>query len=450
MNLARKEYKINILIFIFWSAFFLLGCIICFLTDHDFMKSEILAIFAIMIMTVLVVSVILQVMSTNISRIISMIGYLMITFLMFYDRYIQTLDSTDPDGFHQCALQKSYGIDTLDYGGYYTDVLSIIYRMFGRQRIMGQYFNILLVITIEIFCIKIFRMLKVNGKMETLGITMIALSPNFLLINSTLRREAIIEALLTISLYYFVKWYTTKKFRCIMAAVLFSLLACLFHAGCIAAMIGYSLFFILYDSTKNKVRFKLSTIIGFIIILLLFYYLNTNFGQVLFRKFQTDGSIDQLMGKASVGKGGSGYDIGLISTGNIFVDLIVNSPARMVYYLLSPMPWDWRGFKDVIAFVFSSLFYFIGYIYAIRALKNKDIDIDKKNLIIALLFLMIFSCLIFGWGVKNAGTAMRHRDKFIAPYMLMTILSLEQIKIKKRIVITLERTMIKNRIIYKC
>lgn len=445
MNLIKQDLHTNVAQLILWSTFLFMGCITYFLSGLKIVDNEGLAISTIIAMSLLVIFVIVKVMSTNLSRMISLSGYIIIILLMFYDRYIHSLDSTDPDGFHQCALLKSFGIDLWDYGGCYTDLLAIIYRLFGRQRIIGQYFNALLVVTIELICVKMYRLLELNVRIEALGIAMITLTPNFLLINSTLRREAVIETLLAFSLYYFVKWYRYRRLHCFIIAVSFSLIACAFHAGCIAVVSGYSLFFILHNLLRNKVKFKISEVIFFGVLIVFIYYLDINYGQFLFEKFHTDRSVSQLMGSASIGKGGSGYNIELITTGNELVDLIINSPIRMAYYLLAPMPWDWRGIKDVMAFGFSSMFYFVGYVFAIKAVKCKNSDEGKKNIIRALLTLMIFTCFVFGWGVKNAGTAMRHRDKFIVPYVLMTILSVDLLKGenfffgKRSLVITLKK-----------
>ena len=45
---------------------------------------------------------------------------------------------------------------------------------------------------------------------------------------------------------------------------------------------------------------------------------------------------------------------------------------------------------------------------------------------------MCISCVIFSWGVRNAGTALRHRDKFISIYIVMLILCIEQKNLNRK------------------
>lgn len=422
MNI-KKVSEGTIFVFLLWIMFLLQGLIFCLINEANTDAAEYLSLAVIIITSMFVLFAVFENIDTTWGKLFAVTGYILMVVLMYYDRNIASLDSSDPNGFHYSALQKSYGIGSSDYGGFYTDIISIIYRLFGRQRIIGQYFNALLVVTIIIICSKIFDLLKLDIKWKTVGVAAIAFSPNFLLINSILRREAVIEIMLTCSLYFFIMWYKTQKFKYMVFAVVFDLLGCMFHAGVIAAAIGYILFYISYDTKDKKLKIKASSFVIAAVVLIIFEVLNYYYGDILFGKFQTEKSIEEITAGASVGRGGSGYSINNISTGNFVLDLIVNAPIRMIYYLLSPMPWDWRGIQDIIAFVFSSLFYTLGYIPVIKAIRKNRVSSEKKHLIVALLITMIISFFIFGWGVKNAGTAMRHRDKFIMIYVTMVALS---------------------------
>ena len=164
-----------------------------------------------------------------------------------------------------------------------------------------------------------------------------------------------------------------------------------------------------------------------VLILIIFVYvLNILFGNSMMSYFQTNRTISEFINYASEGDGGAGYTIKTITSGNEIIDLVINTPIRIIYYLFSPMPWNWRGIKDIIAFFFSSLYYFFGIILAAKSIKKYNFS--NKNLVIALLLVMTFSYIIFSWGVKNAGTAMRHRDKFVSVYVLMTVMSIYELK----------------------
>ena len=47
-------------------------------------------------------------------------------------------------------------------------------------------------------------------------------------------------------------------------------------------------------------------------------------------------------------------------------------------------------------------------------------------MIIVFTIIALCGALIFAWGVSNAGTAMRHREKFLMVYMLLIALCNDQ------------------------
>lgn len=139
--------------------------------------------------------------------------------------------------------------------------------------------------------------------------------------------------------------------------------------------------------------------------------------------------INDIVYRAEVAEsGGSAYVVG--GEVNSLMDLVKNSPIRMFYFITSPLPWAWRGLNDIIAFLFSALFYLVSYIYAIRSFKLK-INNKKYNFIKAIFIICILGAFVFAWGTSNAGTAMRHRDKFIVNYVVMLALALESMKLSK-------------------
>ena len=112
--------------------------------------------------------------------------------------------------------------------------------------------------------------------------------------------------------------------------------------------------------------------------------------------------------------GGSAYNANIVSNDST-LGFIINTPFRMFYFLFSPVPWNWRSATDAIAFFFSALFY--GYVF-IRTIphltKKHGFSLGSALFLIALLTLMMF-----GWGVSNSGTALRHRDKMVIHYLIM-------------------------------
>lgn len=106
-----------------------------------------------------------------------------------------------------------------------------------------------------------------------------------------------------------------------------------------------------------------------------------------------------------------------------------DTPVRMFYFVASPLPWSWRGLSDIIAFFFSSLVFLYVYYRAYQELKKGDTR--NRTMILIFVVLSLCSALIFAWGVSNAGTAVRHREKFIVIYMVLFALCNSNEKIEE-------------------
>ena len=120
-------------------------------------------------------------------------------------------------------------------------------------------------------------------------------------------------------------------------------------------------------------------------------------------------NIDEISDIATGnGLGGSSYARYVGNSSNP-LNMIIYTPLRIVFFLFSPFPWQWRGLSDIIAFVFSSLFFLYTAWCNIRFLRSGE----KKNrtLVIALTIVAVCTAFVFAWGVSNTGTACRHRDK---------------------------------------
>ena len=68
--------------------------------------------------------------------------------------------------------------------------------------------------------------------------------------------------------------------------------------------------------------------------------------------------------------------------------------------------------------------------YGFQAIKHRNSE--NRNIIIILLIIALASAFLYSWGVSNAGTALRHRDKFITNFALLLVLSLDAIRKSKK------------------
>ena len=72
--------------------------------------------------------------------------------------------------------------------------------------------------------------------------------------------------------------------------------------------------------------------------------------------------------------------------------MIRYGPLRALYFLASPMPWDWRGLTDLFTFMVDSLFY-IGVPIALLA-NYRRLGQRERVLGVALLITIVVGSLV--------------------------------------------------------
>jgi len=349
------------------------------------------------------------------------VSYLLRLFLMFFDLYGQNIfvlpnSGLDSEMFHGSALQ---GLATGNYGNghVYSMVLGFIYTFFGNERMVAQFFNVLLSVQAILLVYKTIDLYHIHDKIKYLTISLLALIPNFAIMSSILLRESIIIFLYILSFYCFSKWFIKNNWWALIVAYAFGLLVAVFHSGSIILVVAYTVILILYDQTKERFNLSLKSVLIASTFSFVFLFIFQNYFDLFFLKFS---NIDEMEDVTDIYvMGASGYATGY-PIENPVLNFIVNTPLRIFSFVFSPLPWNWRGVTDVIAFTFSSLFYG-GVLYlGVRSLLKKDVK--NKNTIIVVLFIVIIGLVVFAWGVSNAGTALRHRDKFIGLFILLLAL----------------------------
>lgn len=352
-------------------------------------------------------------------------------FLVIWDYYgvnifILPNSHADSESFHYWAMMfaKHYITEVENY----SYVVGYIYRFFGVQRMMAQYFNVLLSFAGISLFERMLQSVELSAESRDRALILAALLPNYLIMASILIRECLISVLVCASFYCFLKWWKDGKLSYLFIAYLIDLGACYFHSGAIAVAIGMSFALVLTKRDRtghHSIHIGFSSIVLSIMILAVFMFVFDRYSNVLFGKFQglEMENIDHYIDEHNFYTPGDDGDSSAYTAGipglTGATGLAVNSPIRMIYFLWVPMPWMIRGVGDIIAFLGSSLFYggtaFVG-IYEV--LKRRKEKADKTQLIT---FLIIALCgaFVFAWGTESAGSALRHREKFYYVYLML-------------------------------
>ncbi|CAM2938419.1 hypothetical protein [Salinicoccus roseus] len=296
------------------------------------------------------------------------------------------------------------------YGGLYTKFLALIFHMYGDDRVFVQFLNVLMMMTAIIVVIKIFRMLDVPNDIQLVLTAVMAFFPHSLIFSSILMREAIITLMVALSLYSFVRWFKYREWSSAVLSIVFVLIGASFHTAIGGVMFGYLFGFIFYQHDKKAFRFTLKSIIPFAIFTMAVTYVLAYPESIsalpIYDKIdQVQRNNDNIYEAFTDDIGESAYLSGLM-VDNIY-QMLLFSPVKVFYFIGSPMPWTIRNFNDLIAFFLDGVFY----LFALAVFVKNYALIKKRPILGVILLSIAVIWFIFGFGISNAGTALRHRFK---------------------------------------
>ena len=319
-------------------------------------------------------------------------------------------------------------------GAYNYYILNPLYKIIKvRSAITIEVLNILLNLLTNLNIYSILKNLKIKKQLLVLLIFIVALSPISLIYRTGVLRESIIIMFISYSLKSFITFMLSKKNNIeALKSFIYIGLGAIFHSGVIFITTGYLI--ALLSGKKNQKIFQyLILILGAI-------------GFILFKDTLLEkvggGDIDTIIAAnnyTSLKMAGSGYlqSITTTSLGQIVVYL----PLFMFYFLYSPTPDMFRGILDIVSFILNSSIYlyftFYGF-YLYKKVKNQ-LTLTEKKIIKYFFISIIFTVAVFSVGTRNAGTAMRHRDKIVP--LLIVIFAI----IKNRAILLRERRIYERR-----
>jgi hypothetical protein len=291
-------------------------------------------------------------------------------------------------------------------------------KIFGLSKIYGKFINVLFSISAILILRNTLFELKSDYRVSIKTLTFACFLPNFAILSALLLRESVIILLVSISVNYLVRWWKHNGIKELAVALAATAVAAWFHSGMIAYSLGLLSLVVASRYTPSGRTFSLPSFRTIVLTVsttavVLMVLMNLNLG--LTNYFRGADSLTDIVSIADAyEEGGSAYNANIVSN-DTTLGFIINTPVRMFFFMFAPVPWNWRSATDAIAFLFSGLFY--GYVFFTTVpyvFKRKRLPAASGLFLIALLVLMMF-----GWGVSNSGTALRHRDKMVIHYLLM-------------------------------
>ena len=95
-------------------------------------------------------------------------------------------------------------------------------------------------------------------------------------------------------------------------------------------------------------------------------------------------------------------------------ELIYKSPFRIIYFVFSPFPWDIMKYSHLIGMFDGFIYIYLSYLIWCN---RSQILADTSLKII--LMLLITYLVVYGIGVGNFGTGLRHRSKFAVMFVIL-------------------------------
>ncbi len=292
----------------------------------------------------------------------------------------------------------------------YTKIIGVIYFISGRVPLLVQFVNVILGVLIVYYVYKIIIELGATKRNAQIGSVITALFPTLCLYSVITLRETFVSFFVIVSVFYFFKWLNSGRVSKLVLTAAFLLLSSALFGAMIVIGVVYAIFFVFYEvkTKKWKLISKQSVLGIFIAILVIIIY-----GSFLLDKIPADIRLvfsPDYMGSRVTGaaKGGSTYLVGF--TPNSILDIIIQSPVRMVYFLFAPFPWMISSPGQILGLI-DAFLYLVFVFYAIRGLKYlKKYNNPAFWAVISMLLIIIGT---FAWGVSNFGTAVRHRQKIV-------------------------------------
>jgi hypothetical protein len=387
------------------------------ITEPDY---EVVSLLGVFIHSIIVLLILVTVPQT-IKNILIWAFLARLLFLIWdtYARHIFILPNAGGDVgmYYGAAIKISENINLLNEptrAGIFGKIMGTLFFIIGPQRMFAQYINVIVGLFVVITIYKMMNLLDISPVIQKTVLLIAAFFPNSLIMSAIFLREIIPTFLVSLSLYYFLLWYKNQALSNIIFSITILAFAAVFHSGVIGIFVGYAFFFLFYKKENNKFRFSTQTIVAFVVVGGLAYFTSTQFGDVMFGKFKGAEEMEDIYTQANSRLGESAYLTGM--TINNPVQFMLYGPIKTFYFLTAPLPMNWRGGMDIFSFFFDSLIYFIT-LWVIW--KNWWSFRYKKPLIIGLLLTLVGVAFIFGIGVSNAGTAIRHRQKIIPLILIL-------------------------------
>jgi len=298
-------------------------------------------------------------------------------------------------------------------------LLKIEFLIFGKNLFCVFLLNICLTMLMMLLVSALLDKINTPSYYRFVPLLIVGFLPYEIIVSCSLLRESVYFVFITLSFYFYCCYIGSKKYKDLLFAVLAVVPVALLHTGYIIIACVYIVDSFICDKPRNfnDVAKRMLLFFSVVIVCVWAITMDSDGAGYFSRGLSTltssvSGGRDSFSEEA-----GSRYLEGMTITS--FPTLLAYAPIRWFYFLFSPLPTNWRGMTDIIAFLLDSCVHGMIILCALvakRTLRKNIINYKSNDVYRGLsvgLLCIVFLALVFCLNTGTAGTAIRHRDVLI-------------------------------------
>ena len=296
--------------------------------------------------------------------------------------------------------------------------ISIFYTIFGESKMMAQCISVIIG-TLSVYMVYYLSNELWDHHSAKKAAWVTALFPNLVLYSSLTLREPYIVFFLLIGLIGILRFMQKNSFNSFLQAITGFYLLIFFHGPAAVGGFIFLIFLILSllkKQIKNLYNNKLhlsSFFVTIISLIPLILFLTNNYKIPYIGGIQTLFEIENSLIRIN------NFMVDIASypswlTINDSSELFTKTIIKSFYFLFGPFIWDIKSLYHSIGLIDGTLYI----ILSIYVIKNRH-SIWQNPITRMFLLIFISYIVIYGLGIGNFGTAIRHRSKFVVLLIIL-------------------------------
>ena len=364
------------------------------------------------------------------TRLVVVVAYLMRMAMAYVHAYVVPLPDSQFDAIRFERMAWMWARDGQCFDDFTTGSLlyswigSCVYLVVGRTALVLQLANCFFGALIVLVGMRTARRLPhVRSHDRRVGWA-IALYPSLVLYSAIMMREVAVVFCFTVSLYFLAKWASGDGYRYAVWAILWVATSQLFHTGMVAAtltVVAVVMYVTISENWRGLARIHIrvrdaritvaSLVLAGGLIGLGALALSRGFGLDKLQQLTEVGAdfVEVLGGwQQLVARGRASY-LGSLQPDS-WIDVLVQTPVRLAYFLGAPFVWMVGGVRDLWGFLDGTFLLMLCVLLVSQSIRGRA----WRRRAYATVALMVAAAIIgFSVVTSNYGTAFRHRAKFV-------------------------------------